>query len=564
MSSTPAPGEKKRKKSTARLLNLIGILSNLDAFPERPQLYYHEFLTTLLNLIPEAEYGSVAILTGELWEITAIVGHDSFNLLGHQTSIDLGCFENVEPQCGPNFLFTAASRLDDSTRELFHSARKATAQSLGGTFVINTKNKIHIVLDIEKGGPKNFSKESVALFSGLLKLAGSYQKMIFDNSELERRHRQIQDRQKKIETLTVKLNRLLTLTSRLGEHSLEANTFFEELLETSLLVVDEADYGSISLIHKGTWKFLATKGHDFEKLNRLSLRAEWLYRTNDMVSVVDIMAQSHQKIPEDTYQLFYEYTLPIRSSLVINFDLYDEYSISMSLDISKGNLKDFSEMSKEILRRFSKIAASFFKIKFNSDVLENAYIAFSNRLALAAESHDPSVAVHNHRVAEISRKIAEKMGLAQEMVHKIHRFAGLHDIGKLFIPTEILLKSTVLDEAEIEVLRSHPARALDLLSDPYFEVARNIAYCHHERYDGSGYPRGLVGDAIPLEAQIVSLADVFDAIRSERSYKRAYTLKETLDIFRQGDSRTRPEEFNPKLLLVLLENAQEIESSFYA
>ncbi len=109
----------------------------------------------------------------------------------------------------------------------------------------------------------------------------------------------------------------------------------------------------------------------------------------------------------------------------------------------------------------------------------------------------------------------------------------LHDVGKLRVPDRVLLKPGTLDEAEWELIRQHPVWGEELLNgDQGFELARKIARWHHENWDGSGYPDGLRGEAIPLAARIVRVVDVFDALRSERSYKPAWTLERSLDELR--------------------------------
>jgi HD-GYP domain-containing protein (c-di-GMP phosphodiesterase class II) len=132
----------------------------------------------------------------------------------------------------------------------------------------------------------------------------------------------------------------------------------------------------------------------------------------------------------------------------------------------------------------------------------------------------------------IARALADRHGLDDEYIERLHAYAPLHDIGKIGIPDSILLKPEGLTGAEMEVMRTHANRGQAIIDEllTYFgletladtELVRNIALYHHERIDGHGYPYGLAGDAIPLEARIVAAADVFDALTSRRPYKEAY------------------------------------------
>jgi two-component system, response regulator RpfG len=144
------------------------------------------------------------------------------------------------------------------------------------------------------------------------------------------------------------------------------------------------------------------------------------------------------------------------------------------------------------------------------------------RLARAGEFRDEETGHHLIRMSRYSGLIAATIGLAQDEVETIELAAPLHDIGKIGIPDHILLKPGKLDAAEWEVMRRHPVIGHEILkgsASKYVRMGALIALGHHERYDGSGYPNGLVGDHIPLCARIVAVADVFDALTSVRPYK---------------------------------------------
>jgi len=159
------------------------------------------------------------------------------------------------------------------------------------------------------------------------------------------------------------------------------------------------------------------------------------------------------------------------------------------------------------------------------------------RLAKAGEYRDPFTGGHVQRIAKFSRLIAAELGLSEKFRHMIERAAPLHDIGKIGIPDAILLKPGPLTEQERQVMNSHAEIGYNILRDSpskYLQLGAVIALNHHEKFAGNGYPRGLKSEQIPLEARIVTVADVFDALMSHRPYKPSWPLADTLELIRSG------------------------------
>jgi PAS domain S-box-containing protein len=185
--------------------------------------------------------------------------------------------------------------------------------------------------------------------------------------------------------------------------------------------------------------------------------------------------------------------------------------------------------------------------------LTMAYDATIEGWSRALDLRDKETEGHTERVTEMTLKLARSMGIREgEMVH-IRRGALLHDIGKMAIPDSILLKSGPLDEREWEIMRRHPAQAYELLFPiAYLRPALDIPYCHHEHWDGSGYPRGLKGDLIPLAARLFAVVDVWDALLSERPYRAPWPAEKVLEHIR-SHAGTHFEPEVVKAFLALLE-----------
>jgi PAS domain S-box-containing protein len=163
--------------------------------------------------------------------------------------------------------------------------------------------------------------------------------------------------------------------------------------------------------------------------------------------------------------------------------------------------------------------------------LKQAQFEMLARLAAAAEFHDDETGEHTRRVGDLSVAIAERLGLPEAQIHLIRLAAPLHDVGKIAIPDAVLGKPGKLTKKEFEQMKTHSAIGAEMLSGSVFElleVAEEIALTHHEKWDGSGYPAGLAGDAIPISGRIVAVADVFDALTHSRPYKPAWSTVDAI------------------------------------
>jgi len=191
------------------------------------------------------------------------------------------------------------------------------------------------------------------------------------------------------------------------------------------------------------------------------------------------------------------------------------------------------------------------------DELNKTRLEIIRCLGHAAEYKDNETGRHVIRMSKYSQILAKAIGLSNEECELIGTVAPMHDVGKIGIPDHILLKPGKLDEKEWALMRQHPFIGYQILGkqdSPLLKLAANIAYTHHEKWNGSGYPRGLKGKNIPLEGRIVAIADVFDALTTERPYKSAWSIEKAVSLI----DNEAGAHFDPELVPIFIKHLDSI------
>jgi putative nucleotidyltransferase with HDIG domain len=225
--------------------------------------------------------------------------------------------------------------------------------------------------------------------------------------------------------------------------------------------------------------------------------------------------------------------------------------VQASIKVSKGdlNVQVRAQTNDEIsilTESFNTMVAS---LSQSQQDLINAYDSTLEGWAKALELRDKETEGHSERVTNLTLRVAETIGIQGEALVNVRRGALLHDIGKMGTPDAILHKNGPLDEQERQIIQQHPRHAYDMLKHiTYLQAALEIPYCHHERWDGTGYPRGLKGEAIPLAARLFAIVDVYDALTNDRPYRKALPHEEVIAYLKtQGGTH-----FDPKALDLFL------------
>jgi len=325
--------------------------------------------------------------------------------------------------------------------------------------------------------------------------------------------------------------------------------------EAKILIVDDQDM-NVRLLEK----ILMNAGFKHLTCTSDSREVERIYRENNFDLVLLDIRMPHM----DGFEILDKLNLTPKESFVPVLILTAQNDQETKLRALKLGAKDFLTKpfdQTEVLLRINNLLEVRLmhqqqrdlnkildrKVKERTRELNETRLEVIRRLGRAAEFRDNETGYHIIRMSKYSQIIASTYGLSDTIAELILNASPMHDIGKIGIPDQILLKPGKLDKREWEIMKTHAAIGADILSghdSQLMLMAREIAQNHHEKFDGSGYPNGLRGDEIPISARIAALSDVFDALASDRPYKKAWPVEDAVAEIRKCSGN----HFDPQLV----------------
>lgn len=346
------------------------------------------------------------------------------------------------------------------------------------------------------------------------------------------------DRRKAIETVQRSNQRLLTLVDMLGEvaGTLDRNQLLHLVTENAARLVD-AERSSLFLVDPATNEMIfqvAYQPQD-ERIAPSSGEARDRPPRYSRSSPHARSASSRKAIPANLQQGEFSYfnrsaiTVPLGSEPLAQDQAEDRQHVLGGLMVLNRPRAAFQEEDAQLMRILANQASTFLQVAEMYESTEELFLGVIKSLITAIDAKDPYTQGHSQRVSDYSVLIAQVLGLDDTLVNDIRIGSLLHDIGKIGMPDSILLKNGTLSAQEIELMREHPRMGVNILSKvKLLDPMRPAILEHHERLDGSGYPAKLVDKQISWMGRIVAVADVFDAMTSNRPYRQALSMRDVL------------------------------------
>ena len=343
------------------------------------------------------------------------------------------------------------------------------------------------------------------------------------------------------------------------------NKITTDLKKASILVVDD-EMANVRLLEK----MLATIGYKNVICTTDPTRALSLYQEHksDLILLdLDMPKLDGYKVMDQFNELTENSPPPILVLTAQHNQSYRQRALDSGARDYVTKPFDGNELLSRV-RNLLEVQMAHKYMRFQNEILEQKVLERTHelhetrlqvvrRLGRAAEYRDNETGLHIIRMSKIAALLGEAAGMIAYDCDLLLNAASMHDIGKIGIPDKILLKPGKFESEEWEVMKTHAQIGADILSGDDSDLmimAHDIAISHHEKWDGNGYPNGLKGDAIPLVGRITALADVFDALTSERPYKKAWPIEKAVDFIKEE----RGKHFDPELVGDFLQKLPEI------
>ncbi|PWH19100.1 MAG: hypothetical protein DDG59_04280 [Anaerolineae bacterium] len=524
-------------QALAQVSQAVGKETDFQSLAER-------LIEATLPAVPSAQKGSLAVLTDPTHlKVIALVGYHDPTVRGLTYSIDWGyagrCFRLKKP------LLIADIEQDMELRQDGDMATIPEVRAIRSAVVapLRVHESVMGVVSFESNQPQAFTPEELNLLNTLANTLALVLHNVQLHEEANRRVCQLQ---------------AVQMVGKALIASLDVHLVFDVLIQQ---VLSQLNADAVGLLlynpYLQTLEYAANSGFRSRHYEQtfLSLTTSLAGKAameRQILTITDLSQLSPgfaQTFRLEGFQTYGAAPLIAKGKLKGVLEVFYRYPFSADADWKRlfELLADQAAIAIDNAEMFEELRRTNLRLSL-------AYEATIEGWSKALELRDKETEGHTLRVTELTLKLAERLGVDPALLPHIRRGSLLHDIGKIAIPDAVLQKPGPLSEEEWALMRKHPTFAYEMLSPiEYLQPALNIPYCHHERWDGSGYPRGLKGEEIPLEARLFAVADVWDALTSNRPYRRAWSRAEALAYIRQQAGR----QFDPRVVQAFLAIVEE-------
>jgi len=373
-----------------------------------------------------------------------------------------------------------------------------------------------------------------------------------NNEEILQMNEELEKLYSDQEALTEQLNRMLKLMGQIALFETSEEDFLEEALDLALNLVPQSHRGRIRMIKDKSYRLLAAMGANDNKPEKIELNGENISKLNNSKILNRDNIMDFYSCPDEKDKRPFT---DVKESIITPIKWNNSIIGSIEID-NMSNSEEFKISDIKKMDSFANLLSVFYRLrkyineegKFQTDLILT--------LIKALEYYDEYTRGHSERVARWSVELAKAVGVSSEGQKKIYYASLMHDIGKIFVQQSVLNKVSPLTEEEYQLIQIHPVKSAELINKVEgMESFSRIVKHHHEKYNGKGYPDGLVGKAIPYFSRIITVADAYDAMTSKRPYRRPLTAEEaTKELKRCKGTQFDPTLVEPFIEQVIMKN----------
>ncbi len=380
------------------------------------------------------------------------------------------------------------------------------------------------------------------------------------SKELEEINAELENSYRELSELMSKSMEMVKIIADIVDLELPEEEFMQKILEVAIKFLSPAKYGSIFVLDEKRYPHIVTAvGHNKEMIKNHRFRdTSFFIAPDEPLIVKDIIKHDESRMKPEDFEIMKKATKPMKESLIAPIMEKDKVIGTIVIDIPKESEGSFTKFHVTMMENFGKILQIFISYRKFVEMEKNFHKSIVLVLSKALDFYSPYTKGHSERVAEISVKIAKALKLPKETIEKIYWASILHDVGKIFVPQDILNKPGKLTNEEYNLIKLHPVKSYELIKEVQgLENIAEIVKHHHEHWDGTGYPDGLKGENIPFESRIIAIADAYDAMTSKRPYREALTPEEAVEEIKRY-AGTQFDPYVVKYFLIAMENNEEI------